>query len=126
MKEQYKKNIKKFLIRGSIISIISLPFTLVILIKAIYYLKEYHKMFVVFSDLMVDLYDNYSFIQFFWDLTPNPNYTAFTFSNFLCLIILAIFIYGLIQISKANSIHDKLRKARIAAKDQQLMDDYRN
>ena len=119
-------NIKTYFIRGLIITIISIPFSVVVILKAIYHLKDVIPFLSHFSVLVTKLFNNSGFIRFIWEyLTPSINYSKFTFGDLFAIIIFLITLVGIILIGKANNMHNDHLDAKQKAREQQLINEYK-
>ncbi|GCC53692.1 hypothetical protein SanaruYs_39370 [Chryseotalea sanaruensis] len=126
MKEKIQRSLWPDLLKGFALFAISLPFTVVAILKLVYNLPNTNSFLVSLSNSIVPLYENYAFIKFMWPISPSPSVeSVFTFGNFMGLAVLACSVVGFGWMSRANYNHSRLLEAKRKAQEQQLIDDYK-
>jgi hypothetical protein len=126
MKEKIQRSLWPDLLKGLALFVISLPFTVVAILKLIYNAARSNDLTAGIGDGVAGLYEKFAFIKFMWPISPSPSVeSVFTFGNFMGLAVLTCSVVGLGWMSRANYNHSRLLEAKRKAEDQQLIDDFK-
>lgn len=126
VKEKIKRSLWPDLRNGFALFAISLPFTLVAILKFIYNAARSNDLFLGIGNSIATIYEKYAFLKFMWQISPSPTIeTAFTFSNFMALAVLVCSVVGLGWMSRSYNNYFRLLDAERKAEDQQLIDDFK-
>jgi hypothetical protein len=125
-KEKIQRSLWPDLRNGLALFAISLPFSVVTVIKLIYNASRASDLTSGIGDGIAGIYEKSNFLKFMWPVSPNPNMeTAFTWGNLMGLAVIASSVVGLAWMSRAYHNFFRLQDAKHKAEEQQLIDDYK-
>lgn len=130
--EKNKFFAKKSIVRSILLLIMCTPLLFGAILKLFYFLPKNGNslpdgLTSGIQDLVSKLYHGFEPIQYLWPISPTPNIeNALTTGNFLSLMILLGFLWGVTSFQVGVAAIEELSQAKRDARKKRLEDEYRN
>ncbi len=128
--EKNKFFAKKSIFRSLVLLIICIPLLFGAVLKLFYYLPKdgdpiSSGVIEIIQNLISKLYHGFEPIQWLWSISPMPSIeTILTMGNFLILVLVVSFLWGIMSFQLGVGTIDELAKAKSNARKKKLEDEY--